>query len=100
MATTRNTLEQVTHENARIRNRVFEHTRTHTHTHTSQVVAWLMISSMRSERVQQNMLYVQNVQNTYRKQAFSTLLSGASAFFEPLFASGATGGCVCTRVCV
>lgn len=46
---------------------------------------------MRSERVQQNMLYVQNVQNTYRKQAFQTLLSGASAF-ESLATFAEAGG--------
>lgn len=38
--------------------------------------AWLVISAMRSERVQFNQLCIQNVANVYRKKAFSHLLGG------------------------
>ena len=40
-----------------------------------QVTAWLVISSMRSERVQNNQLMVQNVANVWRKAAFRWCLS-------------------------
>jgi Ca2+-binding EF-hand superfamily protein len=40
------------------------------------VSAWLVVNSMRSERVQFNQLCIQNVANVYRKGAFSHLLSG------------------------
>jgi hypothetical protein len=40
------------------------------------VNAWLVINSMRSERVQFNQLCLQNVANVYRKGAFASLLDG------------------------
>lgn len=40
------------------------------------ISAWLVINSMRSERVQFNQLCLQNVSNVYRKGAFSHLLAG------------------------
>eukprot|EP00457_Paulinella_chromatophora_P000019 gb/GEZN01000019.1/.p1 GENE.gb/GEZN01000019.1/~~gb/GEZN01000019.1/.p1 ORF type:complete len:4425 (-),score=920.40 gb/GEZN01000019.1/:221-11590(-) len=40
----------------------------------TEVVAWLVINSMRSEQVQWNMLCLQNVANIYRKNAFKAIL--------------------------
>jgi Ca2+-binding EF-hand superfamily protein len=40
------------------------------------ISAWLVVNSMRSERVQFNQLCIQNVANVYRKGAFGHLLSG------------------------
>lgn len=38
------------------------------------ISAWLVVNSMRSERVQFNQLCIQNVSNVYRKSAYSVLL--------------------------
>src|SRR5688572_14975081 len=38
------------------------------------VSAWLVINSMRSERIQFNQLCIQNVSNLWRKNAFKNLL--------------------------
>jgi len=38
------------------------------------VSAWLVINSMRSERIQFNQLCIQNVSNVWRKNSFKTLL--------------------------
>ena len=37
------------------------------------VVAWLVVNSMRSEQTQWTMLCIQNIANLYRKNAFATL---------------------------
>ena len=39
-----------------------------------EVVAWLVVNSMRSERVQSNMLALQNLANTWRKAGFRQLM--------------------------
>ncbi len=39
-----------------------------------EVSAWLVINSMRSERVQFNMLCVQNTSNVWRKYCYAELL--------------------------
>jgi len=39
-----------------------------------EVAAWLVINSMRSERIQFNQLCIQNVSNVWRKSAFKALL--------------------------
>ncbi len=39
------------------------------------VAAWLVINSMRSERIQFNQLCIQNVSNVWRKNSFKTLLA-------------------------
>jgi len=39
------------------------------------VTAWLVVNSMRSERIQFNQLCIQNVSNVWRKKAFKTLLA-------------------------
>eukprot|EP00760_Papus_ankaliazontas_P003017 PhM_4_TR11378/c0_g1_i1/m.4426 len=44
------------------------------------ITAWLVINSMGSERLQFNQLCIQNVQNVYRKKAFTNLLQGNSRF--------------------
>jgi len=41
----------------------------------SQVSAWLMLNSMRSEKLQYMQLCVQNIANVWRKEAFAWLLS-------------------------
>jgi hypothetical protein len=45
-----------------------------------QVTAWLVISSMRSERVQSNQLLLQNISNVWRKQAFAEVKEHCSKF--------------------
>ena len=40
------------------------------------VIAWLLINSMKSERIQYNQLCLQNVANVYRKGAFTHLIEG------------------------
>ena len=45
-----------------------------------QVTAWLVISSMRSERVQNNQLMVQNVANVWRKEAFKEVRDNCHNF--------------------
>eukprot|EP01047_Picozoa_sp_COSAG01_P051868 COSAG01_NODE_5394_length_4290_cov_57.037138_1_plen_258_part_10 len=47
-----------------------------------QVTAWLVISSMRSERVQSNQLLVQNVSNVWRKQAFAEVKESCNKFHD------------------
>jgi len=42
--------------------------------------AWLVINSMRTERVQFNMLQVQNLTNIWKKNAYSTLLGSFESF--------------------
>merc|ERR1719242_2093835 len=42
--------------------------------------AWLNISSMRSERLQYNMLCTQNYTNVYRKQAWKHLASNSATW--------------------
>jgi len=44
------------------------------------VAAWLVINSMRLERIQFNMLCLQNVSNVYRKRAYVELLKGFKEF--------------------
>eukprot|EP01087_Luapelamoeba_hula_P004848 TRINITY_DN1482_c0_g1_i1.p1 TRINITY_DN1482_c0_g1~~TRINITY_DN1482_c0_g1_i1.p1 ORF type:complete len:4317 (-),score=602.49 TRINITY_DN1482_c0_g1_i1:51-13001(-) len=44
------------------------------------VAAWLVINSMRSERIQFNQLCLQNVTNVWRKNAFKTLLKNHKQF--------------------
>jgi hypothetical protein len=39
-----------------------------------QIVAWLVVNSMRSEQIQWSMLCIQNVGNIYRKTAFEVML--------------------------
>lgn len=45
-----------------------------------QVTAWLVIRSMRSERVQNNQLMVQNVANVWRKEAFREVKANCNKF--------------------
>jgi hypothetical protein len=45
-----------------------------------QVTAWLVISSMRSERVQSNQLLVQNLANVWRKKAFDEVKANCNKF--------------------
>ena len=45
-----------------------------------QVTAWLVISSMRSERVQNNQLMVQNIANVWRKEAFREVKGNVQNF--------------------
>ena len=40
-----------------------------------QVCAWLVVNSMRSEKVQFQMLSEQSIENVWRKQAFNTLMA-------------------------
>ena len=42
-----------------------------------QIVAWLVVNSMRSEQTQWSMLCIQNVSNIYRKTAFEVMLRSA-----------------------
>ena len=42
------------------------------------VVAWLVVNSMRSEQLQWSMLCIQNVANIYRKNAFQQLVTDVS----------------------
>jgi hypothetical protein len=44
------------------------------------VAAWLVINSMRSERIQFNQLCIQNVSNVWRKNAFKTLLKNHTEY--------------------
>jgi hypothetical protein len=46
------------------------------------VVAWLIINSLRSEQVQWTMLCLQNIGNLYRKNAFQSLHRGTKYFME------------------
>jgi len=45
-----------------------------------EVAAWLVINSMRSERIQFNQLCIQNVSNVWRKSAFKHLLHNHRSF--------------------
>jgi hypothetical protein len=47
------------------------------------IVAWLIINSLRSEQTQWTMLCLQNVANLYRKNAFKALLKGVEEFTVP-----------------
>ena len=40
-----------------------------------EVCAWLVVNSMRSEKVQFQMLSEQSIENVWRKQAFNTLMT-------------------------
>ena len=53
-----------------------------------QIVAWLVVNSMRSEQTQWSMLCIQNVSNIYRKTAFEVMLRSA----KKLVGASATGG--------
>jgi hypothetical protein len=44
-----------------------------------QIVAWLVVNSMRSEQTQWSMLCLQNVSNIYRKTAFEVMMLAAEA---------------------
>ena len=44
----------------------------------SSVMAWLFINSMRSERIQFNLLQIQNAANVWRKSAMNSLLDNSS----------------------
>ena len=44
------------------------------------VAYWLLINSMRTERIQYNQLCVQNVANVWRKQAYKTLFEACNIF--------------------
>ena len=46
------------------------------------VVAWLVINSLRSEQTQWTMLCVQNIGNLYRKNAFKCLLANTEHFVD------------------
>lgn len=48
------------------------------------VSAWLVINSMRSERVQWNQLQMQNLSNVWRKSIFAGLLEHHQSLTEPL----------------
>lgn len=48
------------------------------------VAAWLVINSMRSERIQFNQLCIQNVSNVWRKNAFKTLLKNHTEYERSL----------------
>ncbi len=52
------------------------------------VIAWLLINSMKSERVQYNQLCLQNVANVYRKGAFTHLIQGQYDICDPKNNSG------------
>ena len=45
-----------------------------------EIVAWLVVNSMRSERVQFNMLCMQNLANVWRKAGFRALMERVDAF--------------------
>ena len=45
-----------------------------------QISGWLVISSMRSERVQSNQLILQNLNNSWRKTAFTEIQANCSNF--------------------
>ena len=45
-----------------------------------EIVAWLVVNSMRSERVQFNMLCMQNLANVWRKAGFRALMEHVDAF--------------------
>ena len=52
-----------------------------------QIVAWLVVNSMRSEQIQWSMLCIQNVGNIFRKTAFENMLRagrGNAASDEPV----------------
>ena len=51
------------------------------------VVAWLIINSLRSEQTQWTMLCIQNISNLYRKNAFKLLLESVNDIFKALPAS-------------
>ena len=53
------------------------------------VAAWLVINSMRSERVQFHQLCLQNVSNTWRKESFRCLMKKWMEFFGSTAASTA-----------
>jgi hypothetical protein len=44
------------------------------------VAYWLLINSMRTERIQYNQLCVQNVSNVWRKEAYKTLFDACNTF--------------------
>ena len=46
------------------------------------VTAWLIVNSMKSERVQYNRLCLQNVANTWRKNGYAALLHSPDKFLE------------------
>eukprot|EP01033_Poteriospumella_lacustris_P010457 gene10460-7435_t len=46
------------------------------------IVAWLIINSLRSEQTQWTMLCIQNIGNLYRKNAFKALRKSTRAFIE------------------
>jgi hypothetical protein len=50
------------------------------------IVAWLVVNSLRSEQTQWTMLCLQNIGNLYRKQAFRCLHKNTSYFTEGLCA--------------
>jgi len=46
----------------------------------NNVVAWLVMNSMRAESVQFNMLCEQSIYNVFRRNAFKTLISQSNAY--------------------
>ena len=48
------------------------------------IVAWLIVNSLRSEQIQWTMLCLQNIGNLYRKNAFQSLHRGTHYFKEGL----------------
>ncbi len=48
------------------------------------IVAWLIVNSLRSEQIQWTMLCLQNIGNLYRKNAFQALHRGTQYFKEGL----------------
>ena len=46
------------------------------------IVAWLIVNSLRSEQTQWTMLCIQNISNLYRKNAFKHLLANAQQLVE------------------
>jgi hypothetical protein len=47
-----------------------------------QIVAWLVVNSMRSEQTQWSMLCLQNVSNIYRKTAFEVMMLASEALAD------------------
>jgi len=46
------------------------------------IAYWLIVNSMRTERVQYSQLCLQNVSNVWRKQAYKTLFASSDTFLQ------------------
>ena len=61
------------------------------------IVAWLIVNSLRSEQTQWTMLCIQNISNLYRKNAFKHLLANAQQLVEtPAATNNATTAATAT----